>query len=181
MNSSKRERWVLSIFMVATLLAFSGLLWRVYTLKHHHKESIAAEDRASKAAKDLPPKKTVSSNGDKTVSGWSDRPRGYADVTPEEVAEYSKKIGHELKAAGAQDQVHRGGFPGKYFSSHAEKKMAVHSPNEPIGVSKPMCKDCKEFFKKHAQYQGQDQAVGDTVVTRIFHADGTVTKIPKAK
>lgn len=97
------------------------------------------------------------------------------------MADYSKEIGHQLKSSGGMDQVKNGGFKGKYLASHAEKKMAINSPNQPIGVSKPMCRDCKEFFKKHAQYQGKDQIVTDTKVTRIFHPDGNVTKILKVK
>lgn len=144
-------------------------------------ESAQAQKRASNASNDLPPKKTVSSNGDKTISGWSDKPKGYAKASPEEVADYSKTIGHELKPAGAQDQIQKGGFPGKYNASHAEKQMAVHSPNEPLGVSKPMCKDCQDFFTKHAKYQGQDQVITDPNMTRIFHPDGRITEIPLKK
>jgi uncharacterized Zn-binding protein involved in type VI secretion len=141
--------------------------------------SQAAEARASTFAQDFPPKKTVSSDGKKTVSGWSETPRGYQNVSPEEVAAYSNKIGHDLKPAGGQDQVNRGGFPGKYHASHAEKQMALASPDEPIGVSKPMCPDCQGFFSKHAVHTGKSQTVSDPEMTRIFNPDGTVQEIPR--
>lgn len=123
--------------------------------------------------------KTVASDGGKTLSGWqgkaNKRPPGFDNVTPEQVKAYSDQIGHNLKNGGANDQVGRGGFRGKYHASHAEKQLALSRPNEPIGVSRPMCACCQAFFKKHAQYTGRDQIVTDPDGTRIFHPDGTVT------
>ena len=65
--------------------------------------------------------KTVASDDIKTLSGWKDTPEGYGGATPKEVKSYSDKIGHQPKKAGAMDQKNRGGFDGKYNSSHAEK------------------------------------------------------------
>ncbi|MFV0387738.1 MAG: hypothetical protein ACK5NT_03195, partial [Pyrinomonadaceae bacterium] len=123
--------------------------------------------------------KTVAADGDKTLSGWkgkqNPRPSGYRDVSPEDVRDYSELIGHELKNGGANDQVARGGFRGKYYASHAEKQLAVARPNEPIGVSRPMCADCQRFFSRLARYQERPQIVTDPDGTRIFYPDGTVS------
>jgi len=152
---------------------------RVVSASQAAEASASAEARAQVEAKNLTSNKTVASDGNKTVSGWSEPPEGYSQATPEDVAAHSKKIGHELKPAGANDQINRGGFPGKYNASHAEKQMALASPNEPAGVSKPMCSDCIEFYKAQAKYSGQPQTVTDPDMTRVFNTDGTVTEIPK--
>ena len=144
------------------------------------RKSQEAQERASEDETNLPKgykDKTVSSDDKKTVSGWKEAPPGYDKASPQEVATHSDKIGHRLKSAGANDQIDspkEPGFPGKYNASHAEKQQAVKNPNEPIGVSKPMCDDCIGFFKKEAAYRGQDQVVTDPEATRIFKPDGTV-------
>jgi RHS repeat-associated protein len=141
--------------------------------------SQSAEARATAEAANHPANKTVSADGGQTLSGWKNPPEGYTQATPEQVAEYSDEIGHELRPSGGPDQVNRGGFPGKFNASHAEKQMALQHPNEPLGVSKPMCPDCQNFFKLHAEYTGKPQYVTDPQMTRIFHPDGTVTEIPR--
>jgi hypothetical protein len=140
-------------------------------------QSQEALARARAAAKDVSVTKAVASDGVQTVSGWTGSPGGFARVTPEEVASYSKKIGHELTPVGGPDQVSRGGFPGKFNASHAEKQLAVARPNDPIAVSRPMCSDCQGFFRAQAEYTGKPQVVTDPDMTRVFQPDGTVTEI----
>jgi len=144
-------------------------------------QSKAAQGRASAAAEQLPNRfsgKAVASDGQKTVSGWRTPPEGFAKATPEQVADYSKQIGYDLKPEPWADQTGSGGFPGKYNASHAEKQMAVLSPGDPIGVSKPMCPDCLGFFKQQAIATGRTEVVSDPSVTRIFSPDGSITEVP---
>jgi RHS repeat-associated protein len=141
-----------------------------------------AYHRAAADAKRLPRSmsdKTVASDGAKTLSGWTNKPPGYTDVDPVHVVHLSNQNGHELRSGGAQDQKNNGGFPGKYNASHAEKQMTVASPDEPVGVSKPMCRDCQDYFAAQAQETGRPQVVTDPEVTRVFWPDGSVDVIPK--
>lgn len=140
--------------------------------------SQTAYQKAQSSALELPKNKTVASDGIQTVSGWS-KNEGFTSVPPEDVAAYSDKIGHELQPAGGLDQIKNGGFPGKYNASHAEKQMAVASPNEPIGVSREICNDCYNFFKLHAQETGKPQIITDPEGTHVFYPDGTVKTISK--
>src|SRR6185295_1455569 len=95
------------------------------------------------------------------LSGWKDRPDGYEFASPREVKEYSDTIGHPARPHHARDHVNTSGFEGAAYYSHAEKQMAVRHPNEPFGVSRSMCTDCQDFFKRHAYYQGKPQTVTD--------------------
>lgn len=141
-------------------------------------ESKAALARAHQAKNELPASKeykvkTVSSNEKKTLSGWgSKKPDGYERVFAEQVKAKSQEIGHELKS-----HPYDRDYAGQYFSSHAEKQMSILSPNHPIGVSKPMCVDCKGYFSKLAQFNNADQIVADPKAIRVFRSDGTVEKI----
>ncbi|WDF54386.1 hypothetical protein [Mucilaginibacter sp. KACC 22063] len=145
-------------------------------------ESQTARDRAIDEYNQLGKNfesKTVATDGIKAVSGWKESPGGYTDVPPKKVKSYSDEIGHSPKKAGAMDQIKQGGFDGKYNSSHAEKKVLVNSPNEPVGVSRPMCVDCQSFAQKQAIATGKEVIVSDPEGTRIFNPDGTVEFIPK--
>jgi uncharacterized Zn-binding protein involved in type VI secretion len=158
-----------------------------YSQRQAFNSSRSASQRAESQAATDPQisntNKTVASDGDQTLSGWSGKSnqgqrQGYKEVPPREVETLSQKIGHDLAPSGATDQVNRGGFRGKFNASHAEKQLAILKPNKPIGVSKAMCPDCQGFFSKLAQYRGRSQVVGDPQVTRIFYPDGSVVKIP---
>jgi hypothetical protein len=148
------------------------------------KASIAAMERAkatASALKDDPAfkGKVVASDGINTRSGWKgELPEGYGQVSPEAVRDYSKKIGYSLTPKGAEDQVSRGGFPGKSRASDAEKQLAMAKPDHPIGVSKPMCGDCQKWFQQRAIYEGKPSIVTDPEATRIFWPDGHVETIP---
>jgi Domain of unknown function (DUF4157) len=106
------------------------------------------------------------------LSGWKAIPERPLKAAPEEVAQHAKKIGHDLPPAGAQDQIKRGGFTGKHYASHAEKQQIVKAPNQPVGVSRPMCADCIDFFQKEATFRGQPQVVSDPYTTRVFEPNG---------
>jgi hypothetical protein len=66
---------------------------------------------------------------------------------------------------------------GQYYAGHAEKKQIVARPNTPVGVSRPMCADCMNFFRREAAFRGKEQVVSDPEATRVFDPDGqTVTE-----
>lgn len=145
-------------------------------------ESQDARDRAVNEHQDLGKKyesKTVATDGIKAVSGWKKVPSGFTNVSPEQVKSYSDQIGHEPKKSGAMDQNDNGGFDGKYNSSHAEKKVLTANPNDPVGVSRPMCSDCQNFAQQQAIATGDQVVVSDPNGTHIFNPDGSHDFISK--
>ena len=144
-------------------------------------ESKSAFRRAlNEKAKLQPPSKyknkAIASDSIKSVSGWTDTD-GFSKIKPSEVKKYSDEIGHTPKNGGASDYAGKDtGFDGKYNSSHAEKKILSENPNEPIGVTEPMCKDCQEFCSKQAKSTGEPVVVTDPECTRVFHPDGRIEK-----
>jgi hypothetical protein len=122
-------------------------------------------------------KKAVASDGIKTLSGWGDTVfrdnQGFTTKYPDEVLAYSADRLQYQIAKHEFDQ----GKDGSYYASHAEKQLAVSSPNEPIGVIWGMCEDCQKFFRMQAIATGQPQAVTDPYLTRIFHPNGRVEEI----
>jgi hypothetical protein len=146
------------------------------------KASVAAMERAKTGASTLK-SGAVASDGISTRSGWTPKlPEGYGRVSPEAIRDYSKNIGHTLTAKGAEDHVGvPGGFPGKSRASDAEKQLALAQPDHPIGVSKPMCGDCKSWFEQRAKYEGKPSIVTDPEATRIFWPNGRVELIPIKK
>jgi RHS repeat-associated protein len=142
-----------------------------------------AQERAANAADELPPKlekKTVASNGHRTLSGSAgEPPPGFnRDGTDgESMLDYSQNQmtpSHNSPEQGAMD----GDLPGSAAATHAEKQLAVQQmngeTNEPIGVSKEQCGDCRAWMQKQAQAQEQTIVVADPVYTRVYKPDGRV-------
>jgi hypothetical protein len=123
----------------------------------------------------------ATADGARALSGWSEREPGFIDAEDaiKKVVELSKKIGHPLTPKGALDHVKDGGFPGKFDASHAEKQLAATRGSTPIAVSREMCDDCIEFFKKLAQYRKECQVVADPRWVRVFRSDGYIVEIPR--
>jgi hypothetical protein len=119
-----------------------------------------------------PGRKTLASNlgGDKTISGWTPKD-GFVQAT-DEVMEKAEEIGHELRSHPFDR-----GVDGRYFASHAEKQAALTSRN--IAVSKIMCADCQEYFRRLAIYSGDEYTVLDPKALRVFNPDGTVSFTPR--
>jgi hypothetical protein len=122
---------------------------------------------------DAPRGKTVAGQGggNRALSGWTDAP-GFNIQATDDVMRTSERIGHRLQRAGAFDR----GEPGRYFASHAEKQLAVSSP-EPIAVSSPMCHNCYDFMRKLAIDEGRVIPVEDPVFTRWFYPSGKVRTV----
>jgi hypothetical protein len=113
-------------------------------------------------------KKTVAEvAGQHTISGWTSR-RGYVQKT-NEVMQRARQMGYQLRIS-LFDQ----GVAGRYDASHAEKQAYEVAPNQPIGVSKRMCPNCRAYFRYLAQYMQTVQVVSDPNLTRIFFSDGRV-------
>lgn len=121
--------------------------------------------------------KTTASDGINTVSGYSPnrislRTRnnldGVTDVSPNEVMNRADEINHTLNENSSLDN----GIPGQASASHAEKQLMTRRPGDPIGVSKPMCNNCKVFAQKQANNLGQDVVVTDPDGTYIFEPGG---------
>ena len=127
--------------------------------------------------------KAVAADGEPTLSGWKlPRPDGFTHATPEAIRDHARRIGHDLTPNRARDQSSRlDGWPGKYQASHAEKQQALTAPDHPIAVTKPMCPDCREFFRRHAIDSGRPQVVTDPDGTRLFHPDGRIIPNPGPK
>jgi hypothetical protein len=113
---------------------------------------VAAMGRAKAAAQNFRDNQTIASDGVKTINGWTGSvPDGYVRTSPEEVRDYSLKIGHSLQSKGAADQLHTDrGFPGMSRASDAEKQLTLAAPDHPIGVSRDMCNDCQGWFQSRA-------------------------------
>jgi hypothetical protein len=137
--------------------------------------SVAAMRRAQAAAESWPENRTVASDGVKTLNGFAGSvPDGYVRVSPEDVRDYSLKIGHDLQSKGARDQQHTPrGFPGLSRATDAEKQLGLAAPNHPIGVSRPMCNDCQGWYQSRANWERRPFIVTDPEYTRIFWPRGT--------
>ncbi len=158
------------------------------------KAASRAEKVASKKGGDLPSSRKQKTVGIKekkiapgvrrrrtTISGWKEIPERSTKASPEGVAAHAEIIGHNLKPENVKDNAGGKGFSGKYNASHSEKQQSLANPNEPIGVSRPMCGDCVPYFQKEAQYRKHTQVVGDPQAVRVFEPDaaGTVTEFRK--
>ena len=99
-------------------------------------------------------------------------------ASPQEMLDYSKELekkhDYKLNVSGASDN----GSRGITAANHAEKQVAIahmkRNINKPIGVSREMCGDCRNFFRAHAQDTRENIIVADPKYTRIFRSDGRV-------
>ena len=143
-------------------------------------ESQAAHTRAVGRAKEVNRRrryvhKTVSSDNvagsNDALSGWSQgrRPDGFQSPNVDDVFKVSEEMEHP-RVPHHNDM----GTKGRYFMSHAERQKALTAKYPEIGVSRPMCSDCTDWFRRFAQYQKRDWCVTDPEGTWIFKTDGTV-------
>jgi len=141
------------------------------------KKAQEAQKRADQAADKLPPhnreRKTTSSDHAQALSGWSQkRPSGFQKPNIDEVFAKQKEIGHPTKPADFADN----GVPGQYYASHAERQLSITAVEREIGVSKPVCPDCQQYFSRLAQYEGKDWYVADPDGGWVFRSDGSTTR-----
>ena len=144
----------------------------------------AAKNRAIEAQDALPrklKKKTVASNGTKTLSGYKKNqmmPEGFTrtpDLQSEAMLEHSKKLRNYTPQSGGQTD---GAIPGQNASTHAEKQLAryheLNNTNAPIGVSREQCGDCRIWFREQAKATNKEIVIADPVHSRIYNPDGSV-------
>jgi hypothetical protein len=122
--------------------------------------------------------KTVASDGERTLSGWKGEVSGFVRVSPDDVRQVASRIGHVIRPDAARDQpMALGYFAGRARASHAEKQLALLVPDMPIGVSTPLCEDCRAFLRALAQARGEPIVVGDIDDCWIFQPTGMVQQI----
>jgi hypothetical protein len=121
--------------------------------------------------------KTGANAGEVAQSGYRSTKRfPHSEEATERAGQEGREAGHEPEPHEF-DRSANAGDSGQVRGSHAEKQAAQLAPNEPVGVSKPMCSDCIIWFRHIAVKRGIPQVVADPVFTRVFMPDGTVHRI----
>ncbi|MFJ6166014.1 LamG-like jellyroll fold domain-containing protein [Micromonospora orduensis] len=110
-----------------------------------------------------------------TLSGWSGSAGGHTRVPPQTVLGLTAQMGGPVTPGRFMDH----GVDGQYYASHAERQAAIADPNQPIGVDRPMCDDCIDWFKSLAKHRGVEQRVTDPTGVNIFRPDGTWRVAPQ--
>jgi hypothetical protein len=64
--------------------------------------------------------------------------------------------------------------PGQYSISHAEQQVRRAAGDVPIGVTRPMCSACQNFFRSEAARANKTLVVADTQGVRLFRPSGDV-------
>ena len=145
--------------------------------------------------------KTVAANGGPHLSGYDTESQGTRTGFSSEGRDprtnlaYEQQIGHQSPANASVDprQTRRGTIvgaqgdgetlPGGAAATHAERQSVVgqnHAgTNDPIGVSREQCGDCRSQFRQHATSPDRPHypapvIVADPAHTRVYNADGTV-------
>jgi hypothetical protein len=138
-----------------------------------------AESAATEAHAQLPPskqQKTMAAGagveGKPKMSGSAHLSAAGEEGKIAAIEAHSKEIGHKLTPHGHDAP----GKPGSYHAVHAEKQAIVEHPNAPVAVTREMCPDCVNFFKREAAFQKANQVVKDPVATRVFEPSGAITE-----
>ena len=66
------------------------------------------------------------------------------------------------------------GIPGQWQAGHAEVQLAALAPNEPMGVSSAVCRECRDFMSALANFRKAVQFIADPEGVWIFHPNGTI-------
>jgi hypothetical protein len=151
-------------------------------LKKIFAEEIEQSKKAFERATDMIKKKKlkgcVASNGKITLSGFDGKttklPEEFTRVPLDTMFDYCNKIGHELPAK--VPDFYDNGIKGSFFACHAEKQLSLLT-DKPIGISKPMCSNCVEYFSKHAVHTKQVKITTDPKTTRIFFPNGVIREV----
>ncbi|MCG8316936.1 MAG: hypothetical protein MI976_27280 [Pseudomonadales bacterium] len=144
----------------------------------------AAQNRAAEAHDALPDKfkkKTVASNGTKTLSGYKKderMPEGFTrtpDLHADAMLAHSQGLpDYTPQNSALTDQ----GVRGQNASTHAEKQLAryheLNNIDTPIGVSREQCGDCRNWFREQAKATNKQIVIADPEYSRIYNTDGSV-------
>jgi hypothetical protein len=123
-----------------------------------------------------PGRKTIAAtkSGKTTISGFGTSDSAERLLT-EKVITKQKQIGQVIESSGAFDQ----GKNGYYLACHAEKKLSIIAPNEPIVVKGPLhCPNCQNYFELLAKYTGETQIILNSKFLYIYTPQGKIV-IPK--
>lgn len=116
--------------------------------------------------------KTISSDHNQTLSGWSTRrPKGFHTPNDNDVLRVTEIISHPRRSSGCRDH----GITGRAFASHCERQQAIIAKESLIGVSRPLCRDCPGWFRKYAKHNERIWYVTEPNGTWVFWHDGAVT------
>jgi RHS repeat-associated protein len=145
--------------------------------------------------------KTTAVNGGNHLSGYDTPSSGTrtgfesAGRDPRTNLAYEQQIGHQSAANASVDpRVNSVGhvvgamgegttLPGGAAATHAERQSVIaqnaNGTNDPIGVSREQCGDCRGEFRQHAQNESRPGypspvVVADPAHTRVYNADGSV-------
>lgn len=145
-----------------------------------YQESIEAARRAMTNLPEAPGVKTVAGieGGTPTRSGYNPTEQFPSAAEATESAMVEGAEAGQAPEPHPFDSSATAGDSGRVHGSHAEKQAAVLSPDDPVGVSKPMCLDCQAWFRQRAIDRGVPQFVADPEGTRVFMPDGTVHMEP---
>ncbi|HEY7334951.1 MAG TPA: DUF4157 domain-containing protein [Bryobacteraceae bacterium] len=143
-----------------------------------YRDAVELAQERMRTAPKVPRPKTAGNAGDvSTPSGYKPtRNDPHADEATDRAMQEGREAGYEPEPHEF-DRSANAGESGRVRGSHAEKKAAELAPNEPVGVSKPMCSDCIRWFRHIAVERGIPQVVADPAFTRIFMIDGAVYRV----
>lgn len=117
------------------------------------------------------PRKTVASDITiHTLSGYGEITTGKEDfnrtIGLNQLFSEFKKIGHDISNHAFDNDT-----PGSFYACHAEKQLSLLT-EEPIGISKGMCPNCKKYFKKLAVFEKRTIYTADPKSIQIFYSNG---------
>jgi RHS repeat-associated protein len=158
-------------------------------------ESRAQYCRAADAADDLnrytpwsneeredPGVKTVVAAGDKMYASGSDPSPGFDNVPPAAVKAALDPDSDpnnstlfppaQLNPRDPQPESFDHGDPGSYHASHGDVQAAADQPNQPMGISRPICPNCDNALSQAAQDSGKPVVATDPNGTHIYLPNG---------
>ncbi|KUZ86316.1 hypothetical protein WI40_31010 [Burkholderia ubonensis] len=128
--------------------------------------------------------KSVASNGTMVASGYKNDehlPDGFLRREKNRHVHANEMINHAndgLIRYDLQPGLDNKSPTGSAAITHAEKTLGRHHEvtgnNDPIGVSRAQCGDCRKWYREQAMKTGKEHVVADPDHTRIYNPDGSV-------
>ncbi|VWC92780.1 Rhs family protein [Burkholderia lata] len=128
--------------------------------------------------------KTVASNGTMIASGYKIKeklPDGFLPRERNRHIHADEMLNHAndgLIRYDLQPGLDNNSPTGSAAITHAEKTLGRHHEvtrnDDPIGVSRAQCGDCRKWYREQAMKTGKEHVVADPSHTRIYNPDGSV-------